>query len=367
MLKFKNSVDTQKAEVKTVAGKKRKMKKVAIGTVAFATLGTSIFANYEIKDYFTEKLDNVKSMVGTFANNKAEEIAGLQNELGTMTEAYNKVNGNLTEANSKIAQHEATIEDLNSQIETKDETITELNAEIEALRQTAGEEATTHAQEIARLQGQIDELTQDKEDLTAQVEELTVEVQGIENAVNCLKDNIDYVEGMTPEQIAQAAEQKIEELRGQLEEAGTKAEEDEAYIQYLEGLVNGANDKAEEVEQYVSEVTGIPIVSLYETTLANATKLGTSFGTKILNAEDADYKIDNYTVNTFLIHYEATNKDITVWNYKTGEQVYHMNAETWYNENGWEIEGYYITSSGIVVNQADSANSVTVNFSDFLN
>ena len=248
----------------TAGAKKKRMKKVVIGTIVIATLGTSAFANYSVVDYFTNKLENVKTMVTNFANKKGTEITNLQTELQNMTNAYNTVNGNLEAANQTIAEHEATIKTLNNTITGKETEIANLQAQIEQLEQGATDSETEHAAQIAELNEQITTLTNEKAALEGQVTELEDEVTGLNNAINLLKEKVGATEEMTAEEVAQAASDKIDQLETDLAEAVAKNEEDAAEIEYLTNLVNNANDKAEEVETYVAEVTGEPTIENLE-------------------------------------------------------------------------------------------------------
>ena len=329
MLKF---TDTQKAEVKTVAGKKRKMKKLALSTIAGVTLlGTgAAFANQQLTIESLQKyLSDTQDMVQEYVTRTNGEKEQLTQQITNIT-----------------SQKEALQTQLDEAIAAKEEAETNYTTELQA-KQTLIEKINT---------------------LKTMVETTTDED--------------------TPEQVIEKAEAKINalntkvtELQATIDTLTENGDEKDETIAYLSGLVNQANADGQAHYEAVGEILGQdvevqspengevaePEVSEFETALANATELSSGWGTKYLNAEDATYKLLYSSGFKALVKYEAANKAITVWDYKTGEEMYYMDNEQFQNEYGQNLERIAFTNSGVSLYAQESTVAVdSISYSEMI-
>lgn len=175
---------------------KSKLGKIGVVTVAGSLLFTGIytFANYELKNEFTEKFENIYNQVSEYVNKTDAEIKNLETNLESKTSEL------VTVTNER--------DSLMSELE-------EVKAELESALQ----QGVTDKDAIELLQSQ-------KAEIQSQLDAKILEVENLESEVS--------------------------RLEGELAAAQLKSEEDAQYIAYLENIVNDANDESAQLESDIA-------------------------------------------------------------------------------------------------------------------
>ena len=241
----------QKQETKG-NGRKKIIALTTAGVLGLTAISGYAFSGMQNNKVLQKLLDEAELMVENFATNKAEEINGLNQEIGNLETAKTNLQAQLDEMTANYEEQKGLVEQANNTIAEKEAEIANLTEQLEQAQLNGTEKDEL----IANLNQQITDLTAEKEAAEDERDEALAEIGrinqiAIDKGFQTIDEYVQHLENTLAEYEASLAEKQA-----QIEQLAQDLAEEEEQNAYLQSLVDNAHDESLDTYNTIAEITG---------------------------------------------------------------------------------------------------------------
>ncbi|WP_115862411.1 chromosome segregation protein SMC [Halorussus litoreus] len=195
----------------------------------------------DARDRRSDAADQVRSIESN-VESRESDLADVRDRIDDLEDELEELAAEREEVDDRMQEVEADIDDRKDEIAAVESEIAELESELADSRIP---ELTSQAEEI---EGEIDELEDRVDDLDAELNELQLEKQYAEEAIEDLHDDIEQAQNRKAEQ-----EEKIDELESKIDDQEALLEEKREAVAELEDELADLKDERSDVKDDLRE------------------------------------------------------------------------------------------------------------------